>query len=79
MSWRERLPAVRGRLLFDEPMAPFTWLRVGGPAQVLFMPADEDDLAGFLQGLESGVPVMPIGVGSNTLVRDGGLDGDVVR
>jgi UDP-N-acetylmuramate dehydrogenase len=79
MSWRDKLPAVRGRLLFDEALAPFTWLRVGGPADVIFMPADEDDLAGFLAGLDSGVPVLPLGVGSNTLVRDGGLEGVVIR
>lgn len=79
MSWRDRLPAVRGRLLFDEPLGPFTWLRVGGPADVIFMPADDDDLAGFLAGLDAGVPVLPLGVGSNTLVRDGGLDGVVIR
>ena len=78
-GWRDRLPAVRGRLAFDEPLAPFTWLRVGGPADVLFLPADEDDLAGFLAGLDSGVPVTPLGVGSNTLVRDGGVEGVVVR
>jgi len=79
VSWRETLPAVRGRLLFDEPLAPFTWLRVGGPAQVIFMPADEEDLAAFLQGLDPDVPILPLGVGSNTLVRDGGLDGVVIR
>jgi len=79
VSWRETLPAVRGRLLFDEPLAPFTWLRVGGPAQVIFMPADEEDLAAFLQGLDPGVPILPLGVGSNTLVRDGGVDGVVIR
>ena len=79
MSWRDKLPAVRGRLLFDEPLGPFTWLRVGGPADVIFMPADDDDLAGFLAGLDAGVPVLPLGVGSNTLVRDGGLEGVVIR
>jgi UDP-N-acetylmuramate dehydrogenase len=63
----------------DEPLAPFTWLRVGGPADVIFMPADEDDLSRFLKALDPGVPVLPLGVGSNTLVRDGGLDGVVVR
>jgi UDP-N-acetylmuramate dehydrogenase len=78
-GWREALPAVRGRLAFDEPLAPFTWLRVGGPADVLFLPADEDDLAQFLGGLDAGVPVTPLGVGSNTLVRDGGVEGVVVR
>jgi UDP-N-acetylmuramate dehydrogenase len=79
MSWRDRLPAVRGRLLFDEPLGPFTWLRVGGPADVIFMPADDDDLASFLSGLDTSVPVLPLGVGSNTLVRDGGVEGVVIR
>ena len=77
--WRDRLPAVRGRLAFDEALAPFTWLRVGGPADVIFLPADEDDLAQFLGALDEGVPVTPLGVGSNTLVRDGGVEGVVVR
>jgi UDP-N-acetylmuramate dehydrogenase len=79
VSWRERLPAVRGKLLRDEPLAPLTWLRVGGPADVLFLPEDEDDLAAFLAGLDPGVPVTPIGVGSNVLVRDGGVEGVVIR
>ncbi|MEI7931973.1 MAG: UDP-N-acetylmuramate dehydrogenase [Alphaproteobacteria bacterium] len=79
MSRRNKLPQVRGRLMFDEPLAPFTWLRVGGPAEVIFMPADESDLADFLKGLDPAVPVLPLGVGSNTLVRDGGLDGVVIR
>ena len=79
MTWRERLPAVRGRLLQDEPLAPFTWLRVGGPADVLFLPADEADLAAFLAALDPAVPVAPLGVGSNTLVRDAGVEGVVIR
>ncbi|MDB5494934.1 MAG: murB [Phenylobacterium sp.] len=79
MSWRDRLPAVRGKLLKDEPLGPFTWFRVGGPAEVLFLPEDEVDLANFLKGLDPGVPVTPLGVGSNTLVRDGGVEGVVVR
>lgn len=79
MSWKDRLPTVRGRLLKDEPLAPFTWFRVGGPAEVVFLPADEDDLAQFLKGLDPDVPVTPLGVGSNTLVRDGGVDGVVIR
>lgn len=79
MSWRDDLPPVRGRLLFDEPLAPFTWLRVGGPADALFLPADEDDLADFLRALHPTVPVMALGVGSNTLVRDGGVEGVVIR
>ena len=79
MSWRDRLPETRGRILRDEPLGPLTWLRVGGPADVLFMPADEADLAAFLAGLDAGVPVLPIGVGSNMLIRDGGVDGVIVR
>jgi UDP-N-acetylmuramate dehydrogenase len=79
MSWRDQLPPVRGRLLFDEPLGPFTWFRVGGPADLVFLPQDEDDLAQFLQGLDPAAPVIPLGVGSNTLVRDGGVEGVVVR
>ena len=79
MSWRDRVPAVCGRLAFDEPLAPFTWLRVGGPADVLFLPADEADLEGFLRGLDPAVPVTVLGAASNTLVRDGGVDGVVIR
>ena len=79
MNLADRLPAVRGRLLQNELLAPYTWLRVGGPADVLFLPADEDDLAGFLTALDPAVPVTPLGVGSNTLVRDGGVEGVVVR
>jgi UDP-N-acetylmuramate dehydrogenase len=79
MSWRDNLPAVRGKILKDEPLGPFTWFRVGGPADVIFLPEDEQDLADFLRGLDPAVPVTPIGVGSNTLVRDGGVDGVVIR
>jgi UDP-N-acetylmuramate dehydrogenase len=79
MSWREALPAVRGRLLKDEPLAPFTWFRVGGAADVLFLPADAEDLAGFLRGLDPAVPVTVLGVGSNVIIRDGGIEGVVVR
>jgi UDP-N-acetylmuramate dehydrogenase len=79
MDWRDRLPAVRGKLLRDEALAPYTWLRVGGPADLLFLPADLDDLAAFLAGLDPAVPVTALGVGSNTLVRDGGVEGVVVR
>jgi len=79
VSWRDKLPAVRGRILKDEPLAPFTWFRVGGPADVIFLPEDEADLADFLKGLDPAVPVIPIGVGSNTLVRDGGVEGVVIR
>jgi UDP-N-acetylmuramate dehydrogenase len=79
VSWREALPPVRGRLLFDEPLAPFTWLRVGGPADALFLPADEDDLADLLAATPREVPVTVLGAGSNVIVRDGGIEGLVVR
>ncbi|HEX3888409.1 MAG TPA: UDP-N-acetylmuramate dehydrogenase [Phenylobacterium sp.] len=79
MSWRDHLPAVRGKLLRDEPLGPFTWFRVGGPADVLFLPRDEADLAEFLKGLDASVPIALLGVGSNTLVRDGGVEGVVIR
>lgn len=79
MNWRRSLPKARGKLLIDEPLAPFTWLRVGGPAEVLFLPADEDDLAAFLRVLPAEIPVTVLGVGSNVIVRDGGIEGVVVR
>jgi len=79
MSWRDGLPEARGKLLRDEPLGPFTWFRVGGPADLLFLPQDEDDLAAFLKGLDPAVRVTVLGVGSNTLVRDGGVDGVVIR
>jgi UDP-N-acetylmuramate dehydrogenase len=79
MTWRDHLPPVRGKLLRDEPLAPLTWLRVGGPADVLFLPEDEDDLAAFLARLDPAVPVTVVGVGSNLLVRDGGVEGVVIR
>lgn len=73
------LPKVRGKLLRDELLAPFTWFRVGGPAEVLFLPADHEDLADFLKALPAETPVLPLGVGSNVIVRDGGMPGIVVR
>jgi UDP-N-acetylmuramate dehydrogenase len=79
MSWKQNLPAVRGKLLADEALAPFTWFRVGGPADVVFLPADEQDLADFLKALDPTAPVLAIGVGSNLLVRDGGVEGVVIR
>ena len=78
-DWRDHLPSVRGRIERNAPLAPYTWLRVGGPADVLFIPEDDVDLADFLKGLDPAVPVMALGVGSNTLVRDGGVDGVVIR
>lgn len=73
------LPQVRGQLLRGEKLAPFTWFRVGGPADALFLPADEDDLSKFLAALPADVPLLPIGVGSNLIVRDGGVAGVVIR
>jgi UDP-N-acetylmuramate dehydrogenase len=73
------LPPVRGTLTPDRPLADLTWLRVGGPADWLFQPADEADLAAFLGALDPAVPVFPMGVGSNLIVRDGGLRAVVIR
>ncbi|MFC4670191.1 UDP-N-acetylmuramate dehydrogenase [Seohaeicola nanhaiensis] len=73
------LPAVRGTLTPNRPLAELTWLRVGGPADWLFLPADEADLAAFLKALDPSVKVFPMGVGSNLIVRDGGLRAVVIR
>ena len=73
------MPELRGRLLANQSLAELTWFRVGGPAQVLFTPADEDDLAYFLQHLPKELPVYVVGVGSNLIVRDGGMPGVVIR
>lgn len=73
------LPDVRGHLTPDRPLADLTWLRVGGPADWLFQPADVDDLRHFLANLPPHVPVFPMGVGSNLIVRDGGLRAVVIR
>ncbi|MEL7093172.1 MAG: UDP-N-acetylmuramate dehydrogenase [Pseudomonadota bacterium] len=73
------LPQVRGRLTPDRDLSALTWLRVGGPADWLFQPADVADLSGFLAALDPGVPVFPMGVGSNLIVRDGGLRAVVIR
>lgn len=75
----KRLPAVRGRLEANAPLAELTWFRAGGAAEVLFSPADEADLAGFLANTPQEIPVYVIGVGSNLLVRDGGVPGVVIR
>ena len=74
-----RLPPVRGRLTAAAPIGPMTWFRVGGPAEMLFRPADQDDLAAFLAATPRDIPVTVIGVGSNILVRDGGIAGVVIR
>ena len=75
----KRLPNVRGRLMANAPLADFTWFKTGGPAEVLFMPADENDLADFLKATPTEIAVYVIGVGSNLLVRDGGVPGVVIR
>ncbi len=74
-----QLPEVRGTLTLNKSLDTLTWLRVGGPADVLFQPADADDLSTFLAELPSDVPVFPMGVGSNLIVRDGGVRGVVIR
>ena len=74
-----KLTGVRGRLTADASMAKITWFQVGGPADILFQPADEDDLALFLKNLPQEIPVMVVGMGSNLLVRDGGIEGVVIR
>ena len=79
MSLLDRLPEVRGSLRADVPLAPFTWLRVGGAAEALFMPKDEADLAHFLSATPDDIPVQILGVASNTLIRDGGVKGVVIR
>ena len=76
---KARLPDLKGRLAANVPLADITWFRVGGPAQVLFTPADEADLAYFLKQAPSELPVTVIGLGSNLLVRDGGVPGIVIR
>jgi UDP-N-acetylmuramate dehydrogenase len=76
---KPQLPGLRGRLLANQPLAELTWFRVGGPAQVLFMPEDEADLAYLLARLPNEIPVTVIGLGSNLIVRDGGVPGVVIR
>jgi UDP-N-acetylmuramate dehydrogenase len=73
------MPELRGRLLANQPLGEFTWFRVGGPAQVFFMPEDENDLAYLLRNLSTEIPVTVIGAGSNLIVRDGGVPGVVIR
>lgn len=73
------IPIPRGSIAKDRPLSGLTWLRVGGPAEYLFQPADPEDLAAFLRDLPRDMPVFPIGVGSNLIVRDGGMRGVVVR
>jgi UDP-N-acetylmuramate dehydrogenase len=79
MNLLDRLPPVRGKLEASVTLAPFTWFRVGGPAEVLFQPADEADLAEFLRLCPADIPILAVGVGSNLIVRDGGVPGVVIR
>ena len=72
-------PETRGKLIPGAELAPYTWFRVGGPADALFLPADEEDLAAFLKALDPSIPVTVLGVGSNLIVRDGGIPGVVIR
>ncbi|MAW85841.1 MAG: UDP-N-acetylenolpyruvoylglucosamine reductase [Phyllobacteriaceae bacterium] len=74
-----RLQGVRGSLMPNAPMDAVTWFRAGGPAEVLFQPVDEEDLSDFMRAIPEDIPVMPVGVGSNLLVRDGGIPGFVIR
>src|SRR5215510_13924184 len=76
---KAQMSQLRGRLIANQPLAEFTWFRVGGPAQLLFMPEDESDLASFLAHLPTDVPVTTVGLGSNLIVRDGGVSGAVIR
>ena len=73
------MPQLRGRVSANQSLAPFTWFKVGGPAQILFTPADEPDLAYFLKSLPADIAVTQIGLGSNLIVRDGGVPGVVIR
>ncbi|MDF1722682.1 MAG: UDP-N-acetylmuramate dehydrogenase [Minwuia sp.] len=75
----DRLPPVRGSYTVAAPLKDMTWFRVGGPAEVLYRPSDRDDLTGFLKACPAGTPLTVIGVGSNLLVRDGGIPGVVIR
>ncbi|MDO8878354.1 MAG: UDP-N-acetylmuramate dehydrogenase [Pseudolabrys sp.] len=76
---KARMPDLRGRLAANQPLGPFTWFRVGGPAQVYFAPEDDNDLAYFLKALPADIAVTVIGVGSNLIVRDGGIAGVAIR
>ena len=79
MTWKDPLPAVEGKITLDRPMAALSWLRVGGPAEVLFQPAHMGDIAAFMRLVPDDIRVMPIGVCSNLIIRDGGLEGAVIR
>src|SRR5579863_4675087 len=76
---KKTMPELRGRLLANQSLAELTWFRVGGPAQLLFMPDDESDLSYFLANLPADIALTVIGLGSNLIVRDGGVPGVVIR
>ena len=78
-DWKFPLPDVAGRIALDRPMASLSWLRVGGVAEMLFQPAHMADISAFMQQVPESVPVMPIGVCSNLIIRDGGIKGAVIR
>jgi UDP-N-acetylmuramate dehydrogenase len=79
MSDVATMPSVRGKLTFNAPLAPLVWFKSGGAAEWLFEPADVEDLVDFLRELDPQIPVMALGLGSNLIVRDGGVAGVVVR
>ena len=79
LELRQIMPQLRGRLVAHQPLASFTWFRSGGPAQAFFTPADEEDLAYFLHHLPSHIPLTLMGAGSNLIIRDGGVEGVVLR
>src|SRR3954466_1328987 len=79
MSAVATMPQVRGRLTSNAPLAPLVWFKSGGNAEWLFEPKDEEDLVSFLRELDGDMPLMALGLGSNLIVRDGGVSGVVVR
>ena len=78
-DWRDDLPTLRGRLEKDADLSKMSWFRTGGPADLVFRPEDEEDLIAFLESLDPSVPLLVLGVGSNLLIRDGGIRGAVIR
>lgn len=78
-NWKEPLPEIEGRITLNRPLADLSWLRVGGAAEMLFQPAHMADISKFVRGIPDDVPVMPIGVCSNLIIRDGGVRGAVIR
>ena len=78
-SLADRFPGVRGKLLEHADLSPFTWFRVGGPADLLFLPQDVEDLQVFLKTLPASTPITVLGAASNVIVRGGGVEGVVIR